>query len=148
MSRRGQTLLGAVVACCLAVAAGPVVTAWALSPTSNPFSVPGSQPATPTTSAAPTTSVATSTGTGTASTGGSGLSGTDAIIIAAGAAVLLGGISFFIWTDARKRAPVRHRAAVAGAGAGEGTRGGSKPKPKPRKPSPAERRRRKRGRAR
>jgi hypothetical protein len=66
--------------------------------------------------------------------------------IAIGAIVVLGGISYFIWWDARKRAPVRQRAAEAIAGAGG--RSGSKPRPKPRKLSPAERRRRKRGKAR
>jgi hypothetical protein len=67
------------------------------------------------------------------------------VAIAVGALVLLGGISFFIWYDARRRAPVRHRAAAT---AGEGGRPGSKTRTKPRKLSPAERRRRKRGRAR
>jgi hypothetical protein len=81
--------------------------------------------------------------TGTSSPGG--LSGGGTAAIAIGALVLLGGISFFIWRDARRRAPVR--AAAAGADVAGG-RQGSKPKPKPRKLSPAERRRRKRGRAR
>jgi hypothetical protein len=70
------------------------------------------------------------------------LSGSSALFIAIGAIVLLGGISFFIWRDARRRAPVR---------GGEGfeiRRSGSKPPPKQRKLSPAERKRRKRGRAR
>jgi hypothetical protein len=60
--------------------------------------------------------------------------------------VLLAGISFFIWRDARRRAPVRP--GMAHAVAGDGARSGSKARPKPRKLSPAERRRRKRGRAR
>jgi hypothetical protein len=60
--------------------------------------------------------------------------------------VLIAGISFFIWRDARRRAPVRH--AVANAGGGPGGRAGSKRQTKPRKLSPQERRRRKRGRAR
>jgi hypothetical protein len=66
--------------------------------------------------------------------------------VAAGAVALLAGISFFIWRDARKRAPRRARPGAVAAGAGGRT--GSKPRPKTRKPSPAERRRRKRGRAR
>ncbi|MGH2866971.1 MAG: hypothetical protein ACRDNK_05300 [Solirubrobacteraceae bacterium] len=82
----------------------------------------------------------------TASPGNSSLSGGSAIAIAIGAVVVLAGISFYIWRDARRRAPVK---AGASAGGGEGrARAGSKPPPKPRKPSPAERRRRKRGRAR
>jgi predicted lipid-binding transport protein (Tim44 family) len=77
----------------------------------------------------------------------SGLSGGSAIAIAIGAVIVLGGIAYFIWWDARKRAPRRGRLAAAGVGAA-GRRAGSKPAPKPRKLSPAERRRRKRGRAR
>ena len=61
--------------------------------------------------------------------------------------IVIGGISYFIWFDARKHAPKRGRLAAAGVGAA-GRRAGSKPPPKPRKLSPAERRRRKRGRAR
>jgi len=76
----------------------------------------------------------------------SGISGASAAAIGIGALLVLGGISFFIWRDARKRAPVRHHAAHATAGAG--ARSGSKRPPKPRKLSRAERKRRKRGRAR
>jgi hypothetical protein len=82
----------------------------------------------------------------TSSSTDNGLSGSGAIAIALGAVVVLGGISLFIWRDARRRAPVRHRSAVATADAGG--RAGSKTRAKPRKLSPAERRRRKRGRAR
>jgi hypothetical protein len=74
----------------------------------------------------------------------SGLSGSGVLAIAIGALVVLGGISFFIWRDARRRAPVRAAAATAGGR----SRAGSKAAPKPRKLSPAERKRRKRGRAR
>jgi hypothetical protein len=95
------------------------------------------QPVTPTV-AAPTTQTPTA--------GSSSLSGTNAIAIAIGALVLIGAIGTFIWYDARKRAPVRHRAAAATAGGGG--RPGSKPKAKGRKLSAAEKRRRKRGRAR
>jgi hypothetical protein len=76
--------------------------------------------------------------------GDSGLSGSATIAIAIGAIVLLVGISFFIWRDARRRAPVKH----AHVDAGVGSRSGSKAPPKPRKLSAAERRRRKRGKAR
>jgi hypothetical protein len=79
------------------------------------------------------------------STNGAGLTGTDAIAIGIGAVLVLGGISFFIWRDARKRAPVRQHAATAAAGGGSGPR--QRPQ-KSRKLSPAERRRRKRGKAR
>jgi hypothetical protein len=84
--------------------------------------------------------------TGTTAGSGSGFTGTSALVIAIGALIVLGGISFYIWRDARRRAPGRHRAAAATVGTGG--RQGTKPRPKPRKLSPAERRRRKRGRAR
>jgi hypothetical protein len=95
----------------------------------------------PTTTATPTVVTPTQAQT----SGGSTLNGTNAIVIAIGALVLIGAISTFIWYDARRRAPVRRRAAAATAGGG--ARAGSKPKAKPRKLSPAERKRRKRGRA-
>jgi hypothetical protein len=69
------------------------------------------------------------------------VSGGGIAAIAVGAIVILAGISFFIWRDARRRAPVKQGVVAA-------TAGGSKPRPKSRKLSPAERRRRKRGRAR
>jgi hypothetical protein len=106
---------------------------------SNPLSpgIPAS-PATPATSSTPTVIQNSSAST----TGGSTFSSGSALLIAIGAVVLLGGISFFIWRDARRRAPQR---------GGEGyeiRRSGTKRAPKPRKPSAAERKRRKRGRAR
>ena len=109
--------------------------------TTNPFS-PGlpSSPAPTPTATTPTTVAPVTT-----STGGGSLSGGSVVAIAIGALVLLAGISFFIWRDARRRAPVRHRMATATAG--DGRQPGSK-RTKPRKLSPAERRRRKRGRAR
>ncbi|HET6866603.1 MAG TPA: hypothetical protein VFH80_11870 [Solirubrobacteraceae bacterium] len=109
---------------------------------SNPLSPGFPQPSVSiptTTTAAPTVAQTTSAG------GGSGLTGNSAIIIAIGAIVVLGGISFYIWRDARRRAPVRAHSAGP---IDEGRRAGSKARPKPRKLSPAERKRRKRGRAR
>jgi hypothetical protein len=82
--------------------------------------------------------------TSATSTSGGGLSGTDGVLIGIGALLVLGGISFYIWRDARKRAPVRQRAAAATAGGSAAAR----QRQKGRKLSPAERRRRKRGRAR
>src|SRR5437763_1847275 len=74
--------------------------------TSSPFS-PGlpSGPSTPTTTAAPQVLSNTST------SGGGSLSGGSAIAIAIGAVVLLGGISFFLWPDARRRGPAGAREA-------------------------------------
>ncbi len=109
-----------------------------LTPLTPSTPAPQTQTVTPTV-AAPTTQTPTA--------GSSTLSGTNAIAIAIGALVLIAAIGGFIWYDARRRAPVRHRAAAATAG-GSGGRPGSKPKGKPRKLSPAEKRRRKRGRAR
>ena len=65
-------------------------------------------------------------------------------MIVLGAVIVLGGIAFFIWRDARRRAPVRTADVYDGAG----RRSGSKAPPKPRKLSQAERKRRKRGKAR
>jgi hypothetical protein len=110
--------------------------------TANPFA-PGLPSAPATTPTATTPTVAPTT---TSSTSGGGLGGGGVVAIAIGALVLLGGISFFIWHDARRRAPVRH--GMAHAGGGEFAHSGSKARAKPRKLSPAERRRRKRGRAR
>jgi len=107
----------------------------------SPFS-PGLpvNPGTAPTATAPQTQT---TLTSTTTTGGSGgLSGSAAVAIGAGALIVLGGISFFIWWDARRRAPVRPGAAAT-AGVP-----GSRARPKSRKLSPAERKRRKRGKAR
>jgi predicted lipid-binding transport protein (Tim44 family) len=111
---------------------------------SNPFA-PG-VPQSPAPTPAPTVQAPTIVNPTTTTGGDSSLSGGAAIGIAVGALLLIGGISFYIWYDARKRAPRRRRAAEALAGAGG--RAGSKRAPKPRKLSQAERRRRKRGRAR
>ena len=110
--------------------------------TTNPFSpgVPVSPATTPS-----TTAQLTSTG-GTTTGGDSGLTGTGALLVVIGAAVILGGIAFFIWRDARRHAP-----AIAGSHAhveeGTGHKAGSKKPAKPRKLSAAEAKRRKRGRA-
>jgi hypothetical protein len=109
-----------------------------LTPLTPSTPAPQTQTVTPTL-AAPTTQTPTS--------GSSTFSGTNAIAIATGALVLIAAIGMFIWYDARKRAPVRRRAAAATAG-GSDARPGTKTKPKGRKLSPAEKRRRKRGRAR
>ena len=144
--RTGAVLVGLLVAASVlpGVAAAAATTPAAATPlgsngSTNPFS-PGIPTPTPTT----TNSVPTVSTTTTSSTD-SGLSGSSAIAIALGAVVILGGISVFIWRDARKRAPVRRAAAAA---AGADGRSGSKARAKPRKLSQAERKRRKRGRAR
>ena len=123
----------------------PAIGAPGSNPLGNPITpgIPQSQASTPTT----TTATVTTTSSGTSTTGGSGLGTSQAVVIVGFAAVLLLGVSFFIWRDARRRAPVRaHRAATEGVNGSR--RVGSKQRGKPRKLSPAERRRRKRGRAR
>jgi hypothetical protein len=111
----------------------------------NPLSPGFPQPSVsvPTTTSAP---VVPTVQTTTTAGSGSGFSGGSVVIVAIGAIVVLGGISFFIWRDARRRAPTKSRALPAGIE--EGRRSGSKARAKPRKLSPAERRRRKRGKAR
>jgi hypothetical protein len=136
--RRGRLIAAGLVIVLLAAPGAALAQGGPI----NPFApgLPQSVPSIPTQPQTPNIVVPTST---SSSSGGS-LSGGAAIAIAIGAVIVLGGISFFIWRDARKRAPVRQRLAAEGGVAS----GGSKPRPKPRKLSPAERRRRKRGRAR
>lgn len=135
-----QVLALALIA---APALGAPTAALAQASPGNPLSpgLPQGQPTTqtnPAVPALPTTSTTSTAGDG-------GLSGSSTLIIAIGALVILGGISLFIWRDARRRAPVRAR---PGGGAVPDGKPGSKQRAKPRKLSPAERRRRKRGRAR
>ena len=112
----------------------------------------GTSPFSPGVPISPATSTAASTptivqGTSTSSSGG-GISSSDALLIAIGAVVVLGGVCLFIWRDARRHAPIKHGHGLNAAEALGGTRSGSKAPPKPRKLSAAERKRRKRGRAR
>ena len=138
--RPGARRAGALAAALLVLAAPS--TALAAATATNPLS---GFPAPPvSTASSQTQPIVTNASTGTA--GSSSLSSGNAFAIAVGALVVLAGISFFIWRDARKRAPAKATGA-GDSGDGPGRRG-SKPPPKPRKPSPAERRRRKRGRAR
>jgi hypothetical protein len=132
--------------CAIALVAGAPRSALAQTPT-NPLApgLPQATHAAPTAPAPTTPSTSVTTSAGTSSSAGGGLSSTDAAAIAVGAFIVLGGISFFIWRDARRRAPVRQTAM---AGVDGRSRTGSKARSKPRKLSPAERRRRKRGRAR
>lgn len=108
----------------------------------------GSQPGFGLTSggAATTPQVQTVTPSTTTSSSGGGLSGLDGVIIAVVAFLVLGGIAFYIWYDARGHAArVGHGEAAL---FGERAHAGSKAPRKQRKLTPAERRRRKRGRAR
>ena len=93
----------------------------------------------------PTATTATPVTTTTSSSGS--LSTLDGVIIGVVVALLLGGVAFWIWYDARG-----HVARVGRGGDealfGQRAHAGSKAPRKPRKPKPAERKRRKRGRAR
>ncbi len=100
----------------------------------------------PTVSSSATTTASPQVQTTATAGSGSAFKGSSAIVIAIGALVVLGGISAYIWRDARRRAP-KGRRTLAPIDA-EGKRAGSKQRAKPRKLSQAERRRRKRGRAR
>jgi hypothetical protein len=117
--------------------------AFAQNTVSTPQQAGGGNPLAPFTPAPTPTGATPTVATTTTSSSGGGLSGGAAVAIGVGALVVLGGISLFIWRDARKRAPVRHRPAEATAGGP-----GSRQRQKSRKLSPAERKRRKRGRAR
>lgn len=135
-------LLAAAPAAALAASTTPAVP---ITPngSTNPLSggvTPVSPAPTPTasTTAPPIVSGATQTN------GSSSLSSGSTLAIVIGAVVVLGGISFYIWRDARRRAPATTADALGGAG----HRAGSKAPPKPRKLSAAERKRRKRGKAR
>jgi hypothetical protein len=141
------TLLGALALPDIALAQGGSLTPGGGGGNALTPGLPQPQATIPTTTTpAPAAPVVPQTST-TPNGSSSGLTGTAAVAIAIGAVIVLGGISYFIWWDARKRAPKRGRLAAAGVGAA-GRRAGSKAPPKPRKLSPAERRRRKRGRAR
>ena len=129
-----------------ATAASSAATAAAPTVTTNPLSG-GVSPLTPVPTTASTTPTVVTNAT-TAAPGSSSISSGSVIAIAVGAVIVLGGISFYIWRDARRRAPVAARTAGGGTAADGRGRPGTKPPSKPRKLSPAERRRRKRGRAR
>ena len=143
MNRGRAYLAGLQAVLLLLVGASLALPAAAGAQTSSPLS-----PGFPQQSVSvPTSTTATPTIQTTATAGGSsGLSGSSAVFIAIGALVVLGGISLYIWRDARRRAPKGHR--LTAPIDAEGRRAGSKPRPKPRKLSAAEKRRRKRGRAR
>jgi hypothetical protein len=138
-------LLSLLVFAALALPAGALAAGQSnpLLPNSgNPLSpgLPAPQATTTTTTTpAPVVNTTTTSSSGT-------FAGSTGVLIGIGALVVLFGIAFFIWRDARKRAPVRHRTAALADG--PGGRSGSKTRAKPRKLSPAEKRRRKRGRAR
>ena len=134
-----RLVLAALIGAALALPATAVAQT-GTNPLTPGFPQPTVSVPTTTTPVVPTVQTTTTAG------GGSGFSGNSTVIIAIAAIVVLGGISFFIWRDARRRAPTKSRGLPGGIE--ESRRAGSKQRAKPRKLSPAERRRRKRGRAR
>jgi len=140
VGRAGMARAGARLAA-VALMLGAPAAAGAATATS-PFApgVPSSPSQVQTTTTAPPVVLTTPSTSGTG-----GLSSGDALLIGIGAIAVLGGICYYIWRDARRRAPIKHHEHVGG---NEGRGGAQKAKPKTRKLSPAERRRRKRGRAR
>jgi hypothetical protein len=100
-------------------------------------------PGTPT----PTTATQTATSpTTTTAAGGGGSIGTSSIYgIVIGSVIVIGGVCFYIFRDAARRAPSRGRRASTGPDQDKKVPGSQRVKP--RKLSAEERRRRKRGRA-
>jgi hypothetical protein len=135
---RGRRLCAAIAAL---VALGCLPAPTLAATTTSPFSLGVPQSTTSASATGNTGTAITTVGTSSSSSG-SGLSGGTAIAIGVGALALIAGISFFIWYDARRRAPVRAHAAAAPRPNVPGSK-----RAKPRKLSPAEKRRRKRGRA-
>ena len=128
-------------------AAPPASTAPAVPITPNGSTNPlsgGVAPVSPTPTPTPTATTPAIVNPTVQTNGSSSLSGGSALVIVIGAVLVLGGIAFYIWRDARRRAPATTADALGGAG----HRAGSKAPPKPRKLSAAERKRRKRGKAR
>jgi hypothetical protein len=112
------------------------------------LSLPGSNPLSPgipdTGGQTPTTSVVTTTTT----TGGGGLGQAGTILLIVFGGLILLGIPFYIWFDARRKAAkIHHGLGPSSSGTGP-VRKGSQAPPKSRKLSAAERKRRKRGKAR
>jgi hypothetical protein len=143
MVRRGHLSVTAALVVVL-LALGTLVASPALAQgggvAANPFQQPGLPQEQATIPSQTTAPLNLNTTSGSSS---SSFSSSTGLAIVIGAAIVLFGISFFIWRDARRRAPVR--TATAGAA---GPRVPGSKRVKPRKLSPAERRRRKRGRAR
>jgi hypothetical protein len=125
-----------------ALAAGsttPATGSSAISPPSFGLSSGGAATTPAVTTATPVTTTASSSG---------GLSGLDGVIIGVVVALLLGGVAFWIWYDARGHVARIGRGGGGDALFGQGAHAGSKTPRKARKLTPAERKRRKRGRAR
>jgi hypothetical protein len=125
-------------------AAGSSGTSLGSAAGGGPLSGGVTAPGTPTPTTATQAQTATSATTTSASGGGS-IGKSSIIGITVGAVIVIGGVCFFIFRDARRRAPSRGRRATAESGSDRRVPGSQRVKP--RKLSAQERRRRKRGRA-
>jgi predicted PurR-regulated permease PerM len=163
LSRRSSAVLFALaLVCALLLGAGVAVAAGSGSQGSSGSAAAGSggagsgsplgggplspgvtAPPTPTTATQAAT--ATTSATNTAASGGGSIGNSSIIGIVVGAVIVIGGVCFFIFRDAGRRAPSRGRRADAGPSPERNVPGSQRVKP--RKLSAQERRRRKRGRA-
>jgi hypothetical protein len=149
LERVRALVAGALLASALLLGTG---TAYAASGSSNAGSASGgplspgvTAPGTPATTTQTQTQATTSASTTTAASGGGSLGQTSVIGIVVGAVIVIGGVTFFIFRDAGRRAPSRARRGDGESGAERRVPGSQRVKP--RKLSAQERRRRKRGRA-
>ena len=143
LPRRSSAVLFALAfVCALLLSAGGAV-AVAAAPGGGPLSGGVTAPATPT----PTTATQTATNpTTTTAAGGGGSIGKSSIYgIVIGSVLVIGGVCFYIFRDAARRAPSRVRRTATGPSKEKKLPGSQRVKP--RKLSSQERRRRKRGRA-
>ena len=141
LPRRSSAVLFALAfVCALLLSTGGAVAAGSGG---GPLSGGVTAPATPT----PTTATQTATNpTTTTAAGGGGSIGKSSIYgIVIGSVLVIGGVCFYIFRDAARRAPSRVRRTATGPSKERKLPGSQRVKP--RKLSSQERRRRKRGRA-
>jgi hypothetical protein len=137
--RSSAALFALTFVCALLLSTGGAVAAGSGG---GPLSGGVTAPATPT----PTTATQTATSATTTSAGGGGSIGKSSIYgIVIGSVIVIGGVCFYIFRDAARRAPSRVRRTATGPSKERKLPGSQRVKP--RKLSSQERRRRKRGRA-
>jgi hypothetical protein len=143
LSRRSSAVLFALslaLVCTLLLGAGSAVAAGSGGgPLSGGVTAPGTP--TPTTATQTTTSPTTTTAAG----GGGSIGKSSIYGIVIGSVIVIGGVCFYIFRDAARRAPSRVRRTATGPSKERKLPGSQRVKP--RKLSSQERRRRKRGRA-
>jgi hypothetical protein len=149
LPRRSSAVLFALaVVCALLIGTGSAVAAGSGSGSGSALGGSPLSPGVPNTGTpTPTTATQTATSpTTTTSAGGGGSIGTTSIYgIVIGSVIVIGGVCFYIFRDAARRAPSRGRRAATEPSQDRKIPGSQRVKP--RKLSSQERRRRKRGRA-